>query len=102
MEKMKKKKRIKKNNGKISVVKRLGLVEKIICGILVGLIVRVAWITLVRGNEYKVLANSEWQNELSITAKRGDILDRNGDTLVTSANVYRIDFDSYQKYFNGK
>lgn len=93
MEKKKKKKRIKKNNGKISVVKRLGLVEKIICGILVGLIVRVAWITLVRGNEYKVLANSEWQNELSITAKRGDILDRNGDTLVTSANVYRIDFD---------
>ena len=38
-------------------------------------------------------ANTEWQKEISVTATRGDILDRNESILVSSANVYRLDFD---------
>ena len=54
---------------------------------------RLAWLTLVSGRELEAKANSEWQKEISVTATRGDILDRNGSVLVSSANVYRIDFD---------
>ena len=48
---------------------------------------------IVSGRSLEAKANSEWQKEVSVTAQRGDILDRNGSVLVSSANVYRIDFD---------
>lgn len=48
---------------------------------------------IVGGRSLEAKANSEWQKEISVTATRGDILDRNGSVLVSSANVYRIDFD---------
>ena len=48
---------------------------------------------IVGGRSLEAKANSEWQNEISVTATRGDILDRNGSVLVSSATVYRIDFD---------
>lgn len=35
----------------------------------------------------------QWTSEVKIDAKRGRILDRNGNELAVSANVYRVDLD---------
>ena len=88
-----KKKKYKKNKKIIGYKSRLYIVSIIIFCLLGFLVLRLAWLTLVRGRELEAKANSEWQREISVTAKRGDILDRNGSVLVSSANVYRIDFD---------
>ena len=88
-----KKKKYKKNKKIIGYKSRLYIVSIIVFCLLGFLVVRLAWLTLVSGRALEAKANSEWQKEISVTAKRGDILDRNGSVLVSSANVYRIDFD---------
>lgn len=88
-----KKKKNRKPKSAVGYKQRLYIVSIIIFCLLAFLIIRLAWITLVSGRELEAKANSEWQKEISVTATRGDILDRNGSILVSSANVYRIDFD---------
>ena len=88
-----KKKKYKKNKKTIGYKSRLYIVSIIVFCLLGFLVLRLAWLTLVSGRALEAKANSEWQKEISVTAKRGDILDRNGSVLVSSANVYRIDFD---------
>ena len=88
-----KKKKYKKNKKIIGCKSRLYIVSIIVFCLLGFLVLRLAWLTLVSGRALEAKANSEWQKEISVTAKRGDILDRNGSVLVSSANVYRIDFD---------
>ena len=88
-----KKKKYKKNKKIIGYKSRLYIVSIIVFCLLGFLVLRLAWLTLVSGRALEAKANSEWQKEISVTAKRGDILDRNGSVLVSSANVYRIDFD---------
>ena len=88
-----KKKKYKKNKRIIGYKSRLYIVSIIVFCLLGFLVLRLAWLTLVSGRALEAKANSEWQKEISVTAKRGDILDRNGSVLVSSANVYRIDFD---------
>ncbi|MEN8078733.1 stage V sporulation protein D [Clostridioides difficile] len=88
-----KKKKYRKTKSTIGYKQRLYIVSIIIFCLLGFLIIRLAWITLVSGRELEAKANSEWQKEISVTATRGDILDRNESILVSSANVYRIDFD---------
>lgn len=41
----------------------------------------------------KEKAVDQWTSEVKIDAKRGRILDRNGNELAVSANVYRVDLD---------
>lgn len=88
-----KKKKYRRTKSTIGYKQRLYVVSIIIFCLLGFLIIRLAWITLVSGRELEAKANSEWQKEISVTATRGDILDRNESILVSSANVYRIDFD---------
>ena len=88
-----KKKKYKKNKKAIGYKGRLYIVSVIVFCLLGFLILRLAWLILVSGRSLEAKANSEWQKEISVTATRGDILDRNGSVLVSSANVYRIDFD---------
>ena len=88
-----KKKKYKRNKKTIGYKSRLYIVSIIIFCLLAFLVLRLAWLTLVSGRALEAKANSEWQKEISVTAKRGDILDRNESVLVSSANVYRIDFD---------
>lgn len=88
-----KKKKYKKNKKTVGYKSRLSIVSILVFSALAFLVLRLAWLTLVSGRELEAKANSEWQKEISVTATRGDILDRNGSVLVSSANVYRIDFD---------
>ena len=48
---------------------------------------------IVKRDEYSPRAEEQWTSEVSIDARRGRILDRNGVELAVSANVYRVDFD---------
>lgn len=48
---------------------------------------------IVKRDEYSSKAEEQWTSEVSIDARRGRILDRNGVELAVSANVYRVDFD---------
>ena len=88
-----KKKKYKKNKKPIGYKSRLYIVSVIVFCLLGFLVLRLAWVMIVSGRSLEARANSEWQKEVSVTAKRGDVLDRNGSVLVSSANVYRIDFD---------
>ena len=42
---------------------------------------------------YASMANEQWTSEVKINAKRGRILDSEGNELAVSANVYRVDLD---------
>ena len=99
-----KKKTYKKNKKIIGYKSRLYIVSIIVFCLLGFLVLRLIWLTLVSGRALEAKANSEWQREISVTAKRGDILDRNESVLVSSANVYRIDFDldSVRKHIKAK
>ncbi len=54
------------------------------------LAVRVGYIQFVKGAEYQKLATNQQTKTRVITAKRGTIYDRNGNTLAISATVYRV------------
>lgn len=73
--------------------KRIKLCRTVIVWALFFLIGKLAWITLVRGNEYRMKGEEQWTKEVEIKAKRGKILDRNGSELAVSGDVYRVDVD---------
>ena len=89
-----KKKKKKKDKKSLGYKQRLNLVYSIVFCLLGFLVIRLGWLMLVSGRALEAKANSEWQREISVTATRGDILDRNESVLVSSANVYRLDFDA--------
>jgi stage V sporulation protein D (sporulation-specific penicillin-binding protein) len=66
--------------------KRLVLVL-LLCSIcLLGLTVKIGWIQIVRGEEYKLLALQQQTRDIPIPAKRGIIYDRKGKELAVSAS----------------
>ena len=73
---------------------RFRLVFIIFCVCLAALIVRLAWILAFNGDKYAkaALAQSETATT-TLTAKRGDIVDRNNVQLVTSTKVYNLILD---------
>ncbi|MEG1870740.1 MAG: stage V sporulation protein D, partial [Peptostreptococcaceae bacterium] len=83
----------KKKVVKSNALNRLAGIGTLICFIFVALIIRLGYIVFVKGNEYKDKADTQWNQEVQVTAKRGDILDRNGKHIAASAKVYRVDFD---------
>lgn len=87
------KERSKKKRIKDNPVNRLLGIAIIICAAFLVLIIRLGYIVFVRGAEYKDKADTQWNQEVKVTARRGDILDRNGNHIAASANVYRVDFD---------
>lgn len=58
-----------------------------------ALSLRLAYVMFVKESDYKALATQQWTSDVRINAKRGKILDRNGNALAISANVYRADLD---------
>lgn len=59
--------------------------------VLFGVIfVRLGYLQLVAGKDLQVLACSQWLRDLPLSARRGDILDRNGVLLATTETTYDI------------
>lgn len=57
------------------------------------LVCRMAYIMIYRSPKLKAMAVAQWTSDVKIDAKRGNIIDRNGNELAISANVYRVDLD---------
>ncbi|NME94880.1 stage V sporulation protein D [Clostridium cochlearium] len=73
--------------------KRMFLVLMILAVLFTGLMGRLIFVMVYKSPDYKKAAIDQWTSEVQIAAKRGRILDRNGNELAISANVYRIDLD---------
>lgn len=70
----------------ISSKKRLLFIFTAVSLVLFGLIIRLGWIQIVKGERYKELANNQQTRDIPIPAKRGIIYDRNGKELAISAS----------------
>lgn len=58
--------------------------------LLTALGIRVGYLQFVEGAKYQQMATEQQTKTRVITAKRGTIYDRNGNTLAVSATVYRV------------
>ena len=58
--------------------------------VLGALCTRVAYIQFFKGAEYQKFATEQQTKKRTVTAKRGVIYDRNGNTLAVSATVFRV------------
>jgi stage V sporulation protein D (sporulation-specific penicillin-binding protein) len=52
---------------------------------------RYAWVQIIWAPKLQQFAKDQWTNDTKIAAKRGKILDRNGNPLAVSGNVERVD-----------
>ena len=68
--------------------------SRITFGILIGLMLllsfRLAWIQVVKAEEYSEMATNQQTSDIPLEAKRGSIYDRNGEELATSAACYTV------------
>lgn len=57
---------------------------------IVALCLRLGYIQVIKGDEYKAMAETQQTRNRVVTADRGKILDRNGEVLAASATSYII------------
>lgn len=69
------------------------ITTSILALVFLALIVRISYIVIYKGSEYRELAENQWSSQITVEAERGDITDRNGAILATSIDVYRVDLD---------
>jgi len=73
------------------IKKRLIFLFSMVFFAVLVLIGRVGWIQLFQGQELQKIAVDQWTNDVKIDARRGKILDANGNELAISASCERID-----------
>ena len=83
----------KKISTKLKRKKRLALVYFIIAGIFISLTSRLFYVMAIDSKRLKQIAATQWKSDLTLSAKRGNILDRNGHELAASIDLYRVDLD---------
>jgi stage V sporulation protein D (sporulation-specific penicillin-binding protein) len=83
----------KEYRDKVIVKRRMLVVFGMLLLLFFGLTIRLGYIMMVKSPKYKNIATDQWTSEVKIEARRGKILDRNGQELAVSANVYRVDLD---------
>ena len=98
MKKVKKKKRKKLQPFDLKKINAQSIDRLIVVAIAIGsviglLLVKMLYLTVIKGPELAEKAETQWKSEMNLTAMRGNIVDRNGSILVTSTNVYRIEVD---------
>ena len=70
--------------------KRMALTFGLIMLLMSGLMLRMAWIQIVKAEEYTEKAISQQTSDIPLSAKRGDIYDRNGKEMATSVAGYSV------------
>ena len=55
-----------------------------------SIITRLFYLQIIKGKEFSDLAVDQQMSDTTVSAKRGPILDRNGNTLASSANVWKV------------
>lgn len=78
---------------KVVIRKRMTIVLFGLFLMLCVLSFRLFYVMVINGNYLGEKAKNQWTSEVKLSAKRGRILDRNGNELAVSANVYRVDLD---------
>ncbi len=66
----------------------LGAAQVGLCGVLAG---RMAWLSIVENDKYKLLAESNRVNLSLIPPRRGWVVDRNGKPLALNRTIFRVD-----------
>lgn len=81
------------NEPRNSIVTRKRIVFVLLVIFLVQAVIvgRYAWVQISWSGELQKLATEQWTSDTRIEAKRGSILDRNGNYLAVSGNVQRVD-----------
>lgn len=82
-----------KYSDKVIIKKRMLIVFSILFLLFFLLECRSSYLMIGQSEYYKRIAKDQWTNSVKIDAKRGRILDRYGNELAISANVYRVDLD---------
>lgn len=70
--------------------KRIIITFGAMCLLLVLLSFRLAWIQVVKAEEYSEIAIDQQTSDIPLEAKRGSIFDKNGEELATSATCYTV------------
>lgn len=70
--------------------KRIIITFGIISVLMILLMFRLAWIQVVKADEYSQMAVDQQTSDIPLEAKRGSIYDRNGKELATSATCYTV------------
>ena len=83
----------KEYRDKVVIRKRMLVTLVLLSSIFFLLFARMVFVMVIQSPKYKDIAIAQWTSEVKISAKRGRILDRNGNELAVSANVYRVDLD---------
>ncbi len=78
---------------KVIIKRRMLIVFSMLLLFFFSLVCRLAYLMIIGSPKLKAAAMEQWTSEVTIDAKRGRILDRNGVELAVSANVYRVDLD---------
>ncbi|MGB9780009.1 stage V sporulation protein D [Caldanaerobacter sp.] len=74
----------------VSIKKRLLFLVFISFAVVFGLIIRLLFIQVVKGEEYQKMALPQWTLDVSLNGKRGYIFDRNGKILAENISVNKI------------
>lgn len=84
---------VKKVSEKLKEKRRLALVYFTILMLFLVLGSRLLNVMIFQAKKLKQVASTQWTGQDTLNAKRGNILDRGGNELAVSADVYRVDFD---------
>lgn len=77
-------------SGKQAIKKRIRFMSMVFMLLALVLSLRLGWIQLVRGADYKAEAMNQQTRDQKIASKRGNIYDRNMNILATSGSAERI------------
>lgn len=84
------KKRVRNNSPNAQNKKRILFFLSAFFVVTLALVVRLGYIQLIKGNDYKKMAYEQWAKDVVITAKRGTIYDTKGKKLAVSVNASTV------------
>jgi penicillin-binding protein 2 len=70
--------------------RRIKIMTAIIAGVILFLIIRLAWMQVLQGAQYKKVAEDNRIRQISISAPRGSVYDRTGELLVGNRPSFAI------------